>query len=51
METIIIQRTSTHGTDQASATRIHVEDKRPINCRAVDFNQLMPLKYHWALEH
>lgn len=31
--------------------RINVEDKRLINCRAVDVNQLMPLKYHWAWEH
>ena len=30
---------------------INVEDKRLINCRAVDVNQLMPLKYHWAWEH
>ena len=26
-------------------------DKRLINCEAVDVNQLMPLKYHWAWEH
>jgi ribonucleoside-diphosphate reductase beta chain len=51
METIMIQRTNTNGTDQASAARIHVEDKRLINCRTVDVNQLMPLKYHWAWEH
>jgi ribonucleoside-diphosphate reductase beta chain len=25
--------------------------KRLINCRTVDVNQLMPLKYHWAWEH
>jgi ribonucleoside-diphosphate reductase beta chain len=31
--------------------RIHAEDKRLINCRTVDVNQLMPLKYHWAWEH
>lgn len=27
------------------------DDKRLINCEAVDVNQLMPLKYHWAWEH
>ena len=26
-------------------------EKRLINCAAVDVNQLMPLKYHWAWEH
>ncbi len=31
--------------------RINVEDKKLLNCRAVDVNQLMPLKYHWAWEH
>ncbi len=31
--------------------RINAEDKRLINCRAVDVNQLMPLKYTWAWEH
>lgn len=33
------------------AKRINVEDKRLLNCRQVDVNQLMPLKYHWAWEH
>lgn len=28
-----------------------VEDKRLLNCRQVDVNQLMPLKYDWAWEH
>ena len=27
------------------------DQKRLINCEAVDVNQLMPLKYHWAWEH
>ncbi|MDA0708650.1 MAG: ribonucleotide-diphosphate reductase subunit beta [bacterium] len=27
------------------------EDKRLLNCRQVDVNQLMPLKYEWAWEH
>ncbi len=31
--------------------RIQVRDKRLINCKAVDVNQLMPLKYKWAWEH
>ena len=31
--------------------RIRVEDKRLLNCAAVDVNQLMPLKYEWAWEH
>lgn len=30
--------------------RIDPKDKRLINCKAVDVNQLMPLKYHWAWE-
>jgi ribonucleoside-diphosphate reductase beta chain len=33
------------------ARRIDADDKRLINCRAVDVNQLMPLKYQWAWEH
>src|SRR5881628_2631800 len=35
----------------ALSKRINVEDKRLLNCRAVDVNQLMPLKYKWAWEH
>ena len=31
--------------------RINADDKRLLNCRAVDVNQLMPLKYKWAWEH
>lgn len=31
--------------------RINPDNKRLINCRAVDVNQLMPLKYKWAWEH
>jgi len=31
--------------------RINAEDKRLLNCRAVDVNQLWPLKYEWAWEH
>ncbi len=33
------------------AKRIDPEDKRLINCNAVDVNQLLPLKYKWAWEH
>jgi ribonucleoside-diphosphate reductase beta chain len=32
-----------------SARRVHVDDKRIINCRA-DLNQLVPFKYVWAWE-
>lgn len=31
--------------------RVKVNEKRLINCNAVDVNQLMPLKYKWAWEH
>ncbi len=31
--------------------RFASDQKRLINCRTVDVNQLMPLKYHWAWEH
>ena len=31
--------------------KVNAEDKSLINCRAVDVNQLMPLKYDWAWEH
>lgn len=31
--------------------RFHQNQKRLINCNAVDVNQLMPLKYKWAWEH
>ena len=27
------------------------EEKRLLDCRQTDVNQLMPLKYHWAWEH
>ena len=30
---------------------VNVEDKRLLNCSAVDVNQLWPLKYKWAWEH
>lgn len=31
--------------------RIDPKNKKIINCKQVDVNQLMPLKYHWAWEH
>lgn len=31
--------------------RIDVEEKRLLNCKSVDVNQLWPLKYKWAWEH
>ena len=33
------------------AKPVDPEKKRLINCKAVDVNQLHPLKYHWAWEH
>lgn len=33
------------------AARFSADAKRLLNCHAVDVNQLMPLKYHWAWEH
>src|ERR1700761_6491699 len=41
------ERPATHDL----AKRINAEDKRLLNCQAVDVNQLMPLKYKWAWEH
>lgn len=34
---------------EMGAARIHVDDKKIINCRA-DLNQLVPFKYRWAWE-
>jgi ribonucleoside-diphosphate reductase beta chain len=45
-----MQTFATHGTAFGS-DRINAEDKALINCREVDVNQLMPLKYKWAWEH
>lgn len=43
----------TNGSEQPYdlSQRVNVEDKRLLNCRAVDVNQLWPLKYEWAWEH
>lgn len=38
-------------TEKEDARRVRAQDKRLINCKQVDVNQLMPLKYHWAWEH
>ena len=40
-------KAKTQGTEK----RVNVDQKRLINCHAVDVNQLMPLKYKWAWEH
>jgi ribonucleoside-diphosphate reductase beta chain len=37
--------------NDGSEKRVRADDKRIINCAAVDVNQLMPLKYKWAWEH
>ncbi len=37
--------------EEGSNKRFKAEQKRIINCNAVDVNQLMPLKYKWAWEH
>ena len=42
------------GTDVQTfdlSERVNADDKRLINCKAVDVNQLWPLKYEWAWEH
>jgi len=44
-------RSKTLSSNSKERARIKVEDKRLINCAAVDVNQLMPIKYPWALEH
>lgn len=38
-------------TQEGAEMRVHVSQKRLINCNKVDVNQLMPLKYKWAWEH
>lgn len=43
--------TSSANDDGGKEKRVKVSDKRLINCKAVDVNQLMPLKYKWAWEH
>jgi len=34
-----------------SSERLLADEKRLLNCTAVDVNQLMPIKYQWAWEH
>lgn len=36
---------------EGTEKRVRANQKRLINCRTVDVNQLMPLKYKWAWEH
>jgi len=43
--------TTTDSTPYDLTKRINAEDKRLINCQAVDVNQLCPIKYQWAWEH
>jgi len=53
MENIAINQNNIHigatGLEnlEMGAARIHVDDKKIINCRA-DLNQLVPFKYNWA---
>ncbi len=51
MVTMVTQKTAARGAIglefEMGAARIHVDDKRIINCRA-DLNQLVPFKYKWA---
>src|SRR5437016_4409842 len=44
---------TTNGRSQTHdlTKRINADNKRLLNCRAVDVNQLMPIKYKWAWEH
>lgn len=36
---------------RGNQARFRADQKRLVNCNAVDVNQLMPLKYKWAWEH
>src|SRR5436853_7479051 len=44
---------TTNGRSQTHdlTKRINADDKRLLNCKAVDVNQLMPLEYKWAWGH
>lgn len=42
---------TTTATPHNLARAVNVDDKRLINCKAVDVNQLCPIKYKWAWEH
>lgn len=39
------------GNMLGNQARFSADQKRLVNCNAVDVNQLMPLKYKWAWEH
>ena len=55
MSTATLERNETNGATggatglefEMGGARIHVDNKRIINCRA-DLNQLVPFKYKWA---
>ncbi len=38
-------------SNKKNVARMTADDKRLINCKQIDVNQLMPLKYTWAWEH
>ena len=46
-----MQSDFTQQVTQFGSERIDARKKRLINCREVDVNQLMPIKYQWAWEH
>ena len=43
--------TGTKAAAHDLSREVNADDKRLINCKAVDVNQLKPLKYNWAWEH
>jgi len=45
------EETSSTHEEASTHQRVKVAEKRLINCKTVDVNQLMPLKYKWAWEH
>jgi len=47
MTNLDVAETKTNG----STRRVNAADKRLINCKAIDVNQLCPIKYQWAWEH
>lgn len=38
-------------SSQSSSSRFSADQKRLLNCRQADVNQLLPMKYKWAWEH
>ena len=45
------EETSSTHEEASTHHRVKVAEKRLINCKTIDVNQLMPLKYKWAWEH